>query len=61
MKKQMKKKLTLAKETMRALENREDLRQAAGGTDPNPGFRKTVNTGCDFCKTGSCPTIPCPA
>jgi hypothetical protein len=46
MKKQTKK-LVLAKETLRALEDRDGLKQAAGGL--------TVVTGCNYCYTGSCP------
>jgi hypothetical protein len=60
MKKQMKKKLTLAKETLQGLENREGLKQAAGGTDQYNQFHGagTVETGCNLCTTniseGSC-------
>jgi hypothetical protein len=47
MKKQMKK-LALAKETLRGLEKRDGLRHVAGGL--------TVETGCNYCQTGSCCT-----
>lgn len=62
MKKKTVKKLTLAKETLRGLDKRDGLRHVAGGTDGfnyNYGFvgpRVTVETGCDFCQTGSCCT-----
>ncbi|MEO6191963.1 MAG: hypothetical protein ABIS20_03055 [Thermoanaerobaculia bacterium] len=51
MKKQMKK-LTLAKETLRGLEKRDSLRQVAGGL----AGVGTVETGCNFCESGSCCT-----
>jgi hypothetical protein len=53
MKKQLKK-LTLAKETVRELEKRDGLRHAAGGFFV--GRQGTVETGCNFCETGSCAT-----
>jgi hypothetical protein len=60
MKKQMKKKLTLTKETLRGLVNREGLKQVAGGTAQNNQFRGagTVESGCTACdpSVGSCCT-----
>lgn len=48
MKKQTKK-LRLAKETLLGLEERDGLRHVGGGVG-------TVETGCNFCATGSCCT-----
>jgi hypothetical protein len=55
MKKQTKK-LKLAKETLRGLEKRDGLTHVAGGSFDTLGRQVTVETGCDFCETGSCQT-----
>lgn len=51
MRKKSLKKLVLAKETVRGLDKRDDLRHVAGGLKVG-----TVETGCNFCETGSCCT-----
>jgi hypothetical protein len=55
MKKQMKK-LTLAKETLRGLNKRDGLGQVAGGLAYQYQQVGTVESGCNFCETGSCCT-----
>lgn len=57
--KKLMKKLTLTKETVQGLEKRDGLSHVVGGE--YVARQKTVETGCNFCETGSCPTICCPA